>query len=162
MASMLTMILTSLLVVCPGELADAETLLQKSQQQLASCDDDDDIDKGDDDDDDDDDDDQAKDDNGGDDETFLMSFPMMCPGELADAETLLQKSQQRLASCEAELAEIDDKVSRMKREFAERTREVNLCMTYTALTIGVREDSVGSTIGLWNPCNDTNGFTRAQ
>lgn len=43
--------------------------------------------------------------------------------ELAHAESLLQKSQQRLASCQAELDEIDHTVKRMKTEFAERTRE---------------------------------------
>jgi len=49
--------------------------------------------------------------------------------ELADAEAALQKSQHRLASCEAELLEIDEKVKRMKQEFAERTREAERLRT---------------------------------
>ena len=43
--------------------------------------------------------------------------------ELARAESTLKKSQKRLEACEAELAEIDEKVAALKADFGAKTRE---------------------------------------
>jgi dynein heavy chain 2 len=43
--------------------------------------------------------------------------------ELSKAESTLKKSQSKLDACEAELAEIDDKVSALKADFGAKTRE---------------------------------------
>ncbi|GMH82520.1 hypothetical protein TrST_g11065 [Triparma strigata] len=56
---------------------------------------------------------------------FAMVLEKIQPltNELAKAEQTLKKSQNRLDSCEAELAEIDEKVAALKADFGAKTRE---------------------------------------
>ena len=56
---------------------------------------------------------------------FAMVLEKIQPltAELARAESTLKKSQNRLDACEAELAEIDEKVAALKADFSAKTRE---------------------------------------